>query len=124
MGQTIFVKNTGKSTSRCLLLLMFIFKIIHCIHTTIHQKCIHQTPSFPTVTLLFSTRNSSLWEVRGGHRLHFCVLSSNPSGPWLVPDLSSLPSIFLALQASDLWPTAQLPSKPNSHLERIQNNLR
>lgn len=93
-------------------------------HTTIHQKCIHQTPSFPTVALLFSTRNSSLWEVRGGHRLHFCVLSSNPSGPWLVPDLSSLPSIFLALQASDLWPTALLPSKPNSHLGRIQNNLR
>lgn len=30
----------------------------------------------------------------------------------------------MALQVSELWPTALLPSKPNSHLERIPNNLR
>ena len=113
-----------------LLLLLFIFKITRLYtYITINQKFIHQTPGFSATALLFSTKNSSLWETRG-HRLHFCVLVEQSirslaefeTCPLFFP--SSRLSRPKALNASDVWPTALPPSKLNSHLERIQNNLR
>lgn len=125
VGQIIFVKNTGKSTSQGVYFCWCLFSKSYIVYTHNNpSKCIHQTPRFPTVTLFFSTRNFSLWEACGRHRLHFCVLSSNPSGPWLGsrPVLSSFhlpgsPSFRLMAHSP-------LPSKLNSHLERTQNNLR
>lgn len=83
-GQTVFVKNSGKNQPvRVFIVVAVYFKITHCkTHTTINQKFIHQIPSFSATALLFSTKNSSLWEAQG-HRFTSVSWSSNPSGPWL-----------------------------------------
>lgn len=102
---------------------MFIFKIIHCIHTQQSIKNVFtKPPVFPQFSSAPKTPVCGRRVVDTSFTFVTCQAIHQVLG-W-VPDLSSLPSIFLALQASDLWPTALLPSKPNSHLERIQNNLR
>ena len=88
-----------------------------------------ERPGFSATALLFSTKNSSLWETRG-HRLHFCVLVEQSIR--FLAEFETCPLFFpsswlsrpKALNASDLWLTALPPSKLNSHLQRIQNNLR
>lgn len=125
MGQTKFVKSTGKNQPVRVFTVVAVYFQNHTLytHTTINQKFIQQTPIFFFQQLaLFTTKNSSLWETDFAS----VTWSSNPSVIGKIQDLpSSFPFLFWlseALKASDLWPTALLPS--NSHLGKIQNNLR
>lgn len=125
-----YVKNTGKNQPVRVFIVVVVYFQNHTLytHTTI-KNLFTKPPVFQQLLFPFSTKNSSLWEARG-HSLHFCV-SVEQSIRSLVRFKTCplfLPSSWLsrpkALKGFDLWPTALLPSTPNSHLEKIQNNLR
>lgn len=63
-SQTVFVKNTGKNQPARVFIVVAVYFQNHTLytHTTINQKCIHQTPNVLATALLFSTKNSSLCE--------------------------------------------------------------
>lgn len=122
MGQTIFVKIQVKTNqSGCLLLLLlFIFKITHCIHTQQSIKNLFNKPPFffSFSNWLYSAPKTPVWETDFAS----VTWSSNSSVIGKVQELpSSFPFLFWlskALKASDLWPTALLPS--NSHLGKFK----
>lgn len=118
--QTIFVKNTGKNQPVRVFIGVAVYFQNHTFYTHTTIKNLFTKPPIFQQLALFSTKNSSLWEANG-HRLHFCALVEQSirslvrfkTCPLFLP--SSQLSRSKALKASDLWSTALLPSKLNSH---------